>query len=90
MTASPSTPRKGRAMSFEGIIEMWLIEYQPGLKAELEQAGRLPAWLASQSHSMQKAKTEAIAQLRAATPGLSALQAEMEAERLIIEEYLPL
>lgn len=75
--------------SYQQMVETYLISYQPALKAELEQQGRLLAYLGEHAAAMQAAKAELVTQLQKRTPQLSALQLDMEAERSVLETFLP-
>ncbi len=75
--------------SYQQLVKTYLTSYQPTLKTELEQQGRLLAYLNEQADAMQTAKAELVTKLQARTPQLSALQLDMEAERTVLEMFLP-
>lgn len=76
--------------TYQQMVEAYLASYQPALKAELAQQGRLLAYLDEQAAAMQEAKAAVTAQLRARRPQISQLQCDMEAERTVLEMFLPL
>ena len=75
--------------TYQQMVEAYLASYQPALKAKLEQQGRLLAYLDEQAAAMQEAKTTVTAQLRERRPQISPLQCDMEAERTVLEMFLP-
>lgn len=87
---APLHNAKERVMAtYQQMVAAYLASYQPALKAELEQQGRLLAYLDEQAASMQEAKAALAAQLRACSPQISPLQCDMEAERIVLEMFLP-
>lgn len=70
------------------MLEAYLTDYQPELKAELVQRGELLDWLEMQSDMMRQTKAQLMAKFSEHYPTLSPLQLDMEAERTVIETFL--
>ncbi|MEM7125693.1 MAG: hypothetical protein AAF702_05170 [Chloroflexota bacterium] len=74
--------------NYQAQLEAYLSHYQPQLKAELQHTQQLQNYLAEQSEAMAAMETKLINQLQEVTPGLSRLQAELEAQRTVLEHFL--
>jgi len=77
-------------MNYQAKLEAYLSHYLPELKAELQQTQTLQSYLAKQTEAMMQMEAKIISQLQERTPGLSQLQAEMEAQRTVLDLYLTL
>lgn len=74
--------------NFLEMLEAYLTDYQPELKAELVQRGELLGWLEEQAEAMKEARAHVLIQLKERMPQLSPLQLGMEADRTVIEMFL--
>ena len=74
--------------NYQRLVEGFLSEYQPTLKAELEQQGTLLAYLEEQAEAMQRTKSQILAEMKERAPESSPLQRDMEAERTVLEMFL--
>lgn len=74
---------------YHRLIEDYLTHYLPELKAELIESQELQAYIESQEQSMITTRQRILEQLQKNEPGLSQLQREMEADRAVLEMFLP-
>lgn len=74
--------------NFLEMLEAYLTDYQPELKAELVQRGELLDWLNTRVHIMHETKEQLLEKLRTHYPEFSPLQLGMEADRTVIEMFL--
>jgi len=75
-------------MNYQAKLEAYLTHYQPELRAEFQQTQTLQSYLEEQVTLMEQMEAKIISQLQERTPGLSQLQAEMEAQRTVLDLYL--
>lgn len=70
------------------MLEDYLADYQPGLKAELVQKGELPNWLNTRVQIMHETKEQLLKKLTTYYPEYSPLQLDMETDRMVIDMFL--
>jgi len=74
--------------SYQQMMESYITEYRPELKTELVNRGELHHYLDEQAEAMRETKAQLLAQLQQHSPGLSPLQADMEAERAMLDIFM--
>ena len=75
---------------YQRLIEEYLTQYQPELKADLISNQELQVYLTSQEKTMLAARQQILEQLQISEPHLSQLQREMEADQAVLEMFLPM